>query len=102
MDDALLSDAALAGLQPVEPSCTLRSTQKSTVDDDDDGDLNATSECESDRASRPRTQHELFDLVSDSNDEDEDESVAIAIGGDACASESFYFEHSIADIFAEQ
>lgn len=57
--DDLLSDIALAGLPMVEPSCTLRSTQKSSASaDDDDGDLNESN-------------LDVFDLVSDSNDEDD-------------------------------
>lgn len=66
--DDLFSGIALAGLQAVEPSCTLRSTQKSTAGDDEDA-------CNASNTSSQAG--DVFDLVSDSNDEDEDE-MAIA------------------------
>lgn len=66
MHDDLLSDMALAGLPTVEPSCTFRSTQKSSADNEDEDDE------ESDE-SQQSSQNDVFDLVSDSNDEDDDE-----------------------------
>uniref|UniRef100_K3X9Y4 RecA family profile 1 domain-containing protein n=1 Tax=Globisporangium ultimum (strain ATCC 200006 / CBS 805.95 / DAOM BR144) TaxID=431595 RepID=K3X9Y4_GLOUD len=56
--DDLLYD--LASLPMVEPSCTFRSTQKSSAREENDGE-------NSDESS-----FDLFDLVSDSNDEDDE------------------------------
>ncbi|KAF1329083.1 hypothetical protein FI667_g6145, partial [Globisporangium splendens] len=50
----------LASLPMVEPSCTLRSTQKSSVSEENDGE------------SLDESNLDLFDLVSDSNDEDDE------------------------------
>lgn len=65
LHDDLLSDMALP---MVEPSCTLRSTQKSSADNDDEDE-----EEEEGMASQQSSQNDVFDLVSDSNDEEDDE-----------------------------
>ncbi|KAG6612845.1 nucleolar protein [Phytophthora cinnamomi] len=80
--DDLLSDMAIGGLQTVDPTCTLRSTQQSNAEDPDATQLIDQSDDsqsqqqgeEAPGAAAETDETSSFDIVSDSNSENDDES----------------------------